>query len=310
MGSPSQATDFLKLAEIYEPEYQQQTITCSSDADCADITIAPAGGLAGNLTTRCLADFDGAKRCLLGCDPKKGDDGRCGGDFQCAKSTLGDLRCMRAPLDDALFAQCFPELQNYEIHAADSFVVAGVSSGFSVNQTPDATGECVVPPQTSEFVRLRQARVPLQPADTCALASPLDSINTKPIDPITSKPLQTNVCLVPPATGQLTQSQIIHFENGAFNIAVTIPTDSNGHVIVPPDGTAVAFNIIGGGSQLSAPLGIDVQAEDPSYVVVGPDHQTVYIVDSGKQPTAAGLRGQLLRLFTPTQSVDHLFRIR
>jgi hypothetical protein len=314
MGSSSQATDFLKLAEIYEPEYRaQQTHKCTLDSDCSDVTIAPAGGVQGNLATRCLADYDFAqtqqKWCLLGCDTAQGDDGRCGGDFECARSTQGDLRCMRAPLDDKLFRQCFPELQNYEIHTGESFVVAGVSSGFAVDLSPDANGECQVPPQMNEFVRLRQARVPLQPADTCALNSPLDSINTLPVVPVGSRPM-TNVCLVPPAPGQLTQPQTIHFENGLFNIAVTIPKDSNGNVIVPPDGTSVGFNIIGGGSLLAAPLGIDVQAEDPSYLVVGPDHQTVYIVDSGKQPTAAGLRGQLLRLFTPTQSVDHLFRIR
>jgi hypothetical protein len=309
MGSQTgQKTDFLKLAEIYEPEYLTQTHECMNDSNCSDVTIPPAGGVQGNLATRCLVDYDGKSRCLLGCDPAKGDDSRCGADFECTKSTQGDQRCMRAPLNDTTFGLCFPELQDYEIRAGEAFVVAGVTSGFAVNEIPDATGECTVPDQSNEYVRLRQARVPLEPADTCALASPLDSMSS--IVSPTMPMIKSNVCLVPTPAGQLTQSQIIHFENGTFNIAVTVPKDSNGVVIVPPDGTSVGFNIIGGGGQLTTPLGLDVQAEDPSYVLVGPDNQTVYIVDSGKQPTATGLRGQLLRLFTPTQSIDRLFRIR
>jgi hypothetical protein len=313
--TPPLPTSWLKLAEIYEPEYEQQTHECKMDSDCMDVTVAPATGVAGQLATRCLQDFDGVNRCLLGCDPAKGDDSgapmpRCGSDFQCHKSTQGDLRCMRAPLDDKLLSACLLELQNYEIHAGNSFTVAGVNSGFGVDEQPDATGECTVPDQSTDFVRLRQARIPLKPADTCTLASPLDSINTRVPDPTTKQLVQANVCLVPPAMGQLSPSQIIHFENGVFNIAVTIPVDANGNVIVPPDGTAIGFSLTGGGGVLSAPLGVDIQAEDPSYVVVGPDQQTVYIVDSGKTNVASGLRGQLLRLFTPTQTVDHLFRIR
>jgi hypothetical protein len=212
---------------------------------------------------------------------------------------------MRAPLDDSLFSQCFLELQPYEIHAGTGFTVQGTLSGFLSDVQPDATGECVQPKATNEYIRMRNWRVPLDPAVTC----PLGGTFTSPLQSI-DRSLQTNVCLIPSTNGGLGQARVIHWENGVFNIAPTIPVDANGFVIVPPDGTAVAWTITGGGAPLSAPLGVDVQAEDPTYAVVAPDKQTVYVVDGGKTNLASGLRGQLLRLFSPTQTVDHLFVIR
>jgi hypothetical protein len=323
-----QTTSLLQLAEIYEPEYTQQTRECNSDDDCSLVTVAPASGPSGGLPTRCLPDWDGQKRCLVRCED--GDDPnsttpRCGPDFECARSgTYGDKRCMRAPLDDKLFATCFPELQSYEIVAGDVFTVTGLASGFNFNEAPDATGECQktssTDKNTSEYVRLRQSRVPLQPPDACVqLLSSGEKPPASPLDSIDSSKLNTNVCYMPQAMDQLSTQQIVHFENGVFNIAVTIPTVTSTFdplkppaplVVVPPDGTVVGLNITGGGAPLAAPLGVDVQAEDPTFAVVGPDQQTVYIVDGGKTAVASGLRGQLLRLYTPTQTVDHLFVIR
>jgi len=53
-----------------------------------------------------------------------------------------------------------------------------------------------------------------------------------------------------------------------------------------------------------------VQAQQPRYVTVAPDHQTLYVVDEGKSPVATGLRGQLLRLFSNSQAVDTTFVVR
>ncbi len=46
---------------------------------------------------------------------------------------------------------------------------------------------------------------------------------------------------------------------------------------------------------------------DPEWA---PDGQTVYVVDEGRQTLATGLRGQLIRLLTPTQVSDPSFVIR
>jgi hypothetical protein len=79
---------------------------------------------------------------------------------------------------------------------------------------------------------------------------------------------------------------------------------------VPPDNTSISIGVTGGGSSLQSLLGVDVQAQQPRYVSVAPDGQTVYIVDEGKSPFATGLRGQLLRLFSASQSVDTTFIVR
>ena len=104
-------------------------------------------------------------------------------------------------------------------------------------------------------------------------------------------------------------ARVVHFENPIFNLAVQFPK-SDGQVIIPPDGTAISMQLTGGGATLLALLGVDVQAQQPRYVAVAPDGQTVYVVDEGKGTSAAGLRGQLLRLFSPTQSVDTTFVVR
>jgi hypothetical protein len=104
-------------------------------------------------------------------------------------------------------------------------------------------------------------------------------------------------------------SWAVHFENQIFNIALQIPVLAT-RPLIPPDGTAVAFTVTGGGNPLVSLLGVDVQAQQPRSVAVGPDGQTIYVVDEGKASTATGLRGQLLRLFSSSQSVDTTFVVR
>jgi hypothetical protein len=318
-GSPP--LDYLALAEIYEPEFAEQTHGCALDKDCADVTIAtsgttsPDGGVPPAGATSCVPDFDGVKRCLRVCAV----DGDCGRDFECAKSTQGDMRCVRAPLDDELFFNlmtvqpgqhgcpsggppcsrgCVQELQQYDIRAGASFLVGGTGSGILVSGVADAGGECRMPAPTTSYARERQARLPLKPDNDC----PASVAQT----PLASLPLSSpsNVCKI-----EAGGVRIVHYENPLFNIALQIP-EFGSRIIVPPDGTSISMQITGGGTSMSIPLGVDVQAQQPRFVAVAPDHQTVYIVDEGKSISAAGLRGQLLRLFTPSQSMDRLFIVR
>ncbi|MCU1277309.1 MAG: hypothetical protein JWM53_855, partial [bacterium] len=297
-------SDILTIGEIYEPEYIEQTQTCASDADCQGITVVAQSGGATR-TTSCLRDADGQNRCLLPCsDVTKDND--CGVDFECAVSVFGDSRCLRAPIGDANYWRtCMPELQPYEIHAGDAFTVAGTQSGYLSSEVADPqTGECKVPPQTLESVRLQQWRIPLT-VDPMTKTCPAN-VNAQPLSESIDPSLQTNVCVLTATPGV----ERIHFENPIFNIVAQVPLSVNGKPAVPPDGTAVSFDITGGGTNLIAQLGVDVQAQQPRYATVAPDNQTLYITDEGKSPSGAGLRGQLLRLFSPSQSVDPTFVVR
>lgn len=313
-GTNTTTTDVLTLGEIYEPEFSEQTHTCGTQVDCSDVSVvAQLNG--GTSPTACLPDSDGVSRCLLPCD---GTDTVCGPDFECALSSFGDFRCMRAPIgaagdprnpndpprvDPLFWKLCMPEAQQYEVHAGDAFTISGTLSGFLSSESVGAKGECVIPPQTLESVRLSQWRVPLS-APPCP-----PNVDAQPLVESIDPGLQTNVCALSttaPGVG------LVHFENPVFNIAVQTPLDaSRNKPIVPLDGTAISFNLTGGGgSSLVANLGVDVQAQQPRYALVGPDGQTVYVVDEGKSPAGAGLRGQLLRLFSTSQSVDTSFIVR
>jgi len=317
---PTGTTDLLELGEIYEPEFVEQTKSCTADADCMGIQVVsqPHNVLRD---TACLMDADGQKRCLLPCDSKAATDdmkhpNECGFDFECTTSAFGDERCMRAPIGSLVsgkdrpaglvnWQDCMPELQEYEIHVGGQFTVSGTSSGYLSNEVQQADGECVVPPQTLDRVRLTQWRVPLSAPDCPANvnANPLSSS----IDPTV---LPRNVCSV--KLSGAAGSTLIHFENPIFNIVVQIPTTGTmtPTPLIPPDGTSISMGVTGGGSFLNALLGVDVQAQQPRYVTVAPDHQTLYVVDEGKSPVATGLRGQLLRLFSNSQAVDTTFVVR
>jgi hypothetical protein len=295
-GLAGEITDRLDLAEIYEPEHPASTHACAVDDDCKDVTLTAGNAATTPLPTSCLADVDGAHRCLRACRPEGTAAERgCGVDFQCvAARGTGDFRCMRAPLDDTLFATCFPELTPYEVHVGEAFLVSGAQTGVLTDLEPDPmTRECRVPPSTAstaQFARQHASRVPMIPANRCAGGDLLDAL------PVSSNP--ANVCLFDDSNGR-----VIHFENPFFVIGVKVPA-------VPPDQTLLKFSIVGGGFPLIVTLGVDVQAQQPRAAVTGPDGQTVFVVDEGKQSTATGLRGQLLRLFSLTQSIDRTFLVR
>jgi len=307
--TPGTRTDLLELAEIYEPEFApEETDVCASDMDCAGITVAVQPDNIDKKTL-CLPDADGKKRCILPCDldPKMvaADPTvkECGVDFECAASAFGDTRCLRTPIGGPSHWQtCMPELQEYEVHVGNAFTVSGTSSGYLSNERTGTGGECEVPPQTISRVRLTQWRIPMT-APACPAnvnASPL----AESIDPAV---LPSNVCAVQAAG---TGAALIHFENPVFNIVAQLPLGPRGKPLVPPDGTAVSMAVTGGGNNLQSLLGVDVQAQQPRYVQVAPDGQTVYVVDEGKSSVATGLRGQLLRLFSPSQSIDPTFIVR
>jgi hypothetical protein len=295
--------DVLELAEIYEPEFPQETNSCTTDADCRGVSVLSASGTV--TATACRADSDAAHtmRCLLPCKSEK--DTICGVGFVCATSQAtdkpGEFRCMRAPIDHDLWKLCYREVQDYEVHVGDAFLVYGNASGYVAYQEQNASNECFVPPVLGdEFERLRQARVPLSPNVACppSMTSPLDSMDPS---------LHTNVCQFNGVSG----FQVVHFENPVMNIALQIPKQGiNNRVVVPPDQTQILWTVVGGGNPLTAPLGVEIQAQQPRYAVVAPDRQTVYVIDEGKSPSATGLRGQLLRLYSTTQQVDSLFRVR
>jgi hypothetical protein len=340
------ATDQLTLGEIYEPEARPPTQNgvipaggiCASDADCQNATFTvtdqtgatvfdPKTGQSLQFQTQCLLDGDGQKRCLHACDPKAPVNPNvpvCGQDFQCAESVLGDGRCMRAPLNPALFTaidqggeSCMRESQPYEVLSGNSFLVTGSVTGFLSELQPNpATHECEVPPISSSFVRLHQSRIPL-PQDGHALPvcptliDPRTDLQTAGIpsnnvlgfvDPRSG--FASNVCLFTGPTGA-TGDTVIHFENPYFALGLAIPPSRP----VPPLLTSISFNVVGGGAALSVPVGIDVPAQQPNSMVVAADGQTLYIVDEGRQSSASGLRGQLLRVSSAAQTTDRTFVI-
>jgi hypothetical protein len=306
----TQVTDVLKLAEIYEPEYSFQTLDCSMDDKvCAQVTVRRTlpDGTSAQLPTTCANTLDekgqSVKRCIRTCD----DGLSCGQDFQCQPSRYGDMRCMYAPLSDQLFADCLPELQAYQIRAGDAFLVTGQATGQLSDLEPSATDrECSLPVNaTAPFVKLRQARLPLDPAkmdacdpsitrETAWLAQP--SSATRNVCKILDDDLET----------------VIHFENPWFAFGLAVPKIQNGtqKIIIPPPSLQLSFQVVGGQGPLVIALATDVQAQQPRVAITGPDRQTVYIVDEGKQSTGTGLRGQLLRLVSGAQSVDRTFQVR
>ena len=132
------------------------------------------------------------------------------------------------------------------------------------------------------------------------------STPTPLVESIDPTVLASNVCAVNAASE--TTTRVIHFENPIFNIAVQLPLDGHKVPFVPPDNTSVSMARHRRRINLTALLGVDVQAQQPRYVAVAPDGQTVYVVDEGKSPLATGLRGQLLRLFSPTPVGRHHLR--
>jgi|GEM_PF-6956268 len=311
--APGLTEDVIRLGEIYQPEHPAETKTCDpSDARSCD-TVPVEGivnGLPANLPTSCLLDLDGQHRCLRACTPNDPTEaGACGTGFQCAPShdvnnVVGPGRCMRMPLDDIYVKPreqggygCLRELQPYEIHTGEQFLVTGIASGQLANYQPGPDGECQLAPNaTSSYVRLRQPRIPLIGVPDCfaAGATPTpDQILSTIVPP--SAP-SSNICLF--AAGQ------VHFENPYLAFGLNLPPGA------PPEKYALSFIVVGGGFSLSRTLGVDVVALQPTAAVTGPDLQSVFVVDEGKQSTGSGLRGQLLRLSTIGVATDPGFIVR
>jgi hypothetical protein len=322
-------TDELELGEIYQPEHPVETRTCTQGADdCHDVTVLNADGTVA-LPTTCLADADGVFRCLRACHSNGSDrEQACGPDFQCLRSRFGNDRCMRAQLDPAKFEACMPELQTYEIHAGEAFLIEGSATGvFSDLQANPQTRECEIPPQSSEYVRLHQARIPIEPPAQCP-ASLITGDRLGPLPPDFLDPVSgvaTNVCQIEP---DLTPrpghavARVIHFENPMFSFLLSVkagpaaspaPTASPAPSVdktVPPDQLTLSFTLVGSGFPLGLALAIDVQAQQPRYAVTAPDRQTVFVVDEGKQSVGVGLRGQLLKLSSEAVAIDRSFQVR
>jgi hypothetical protein len=363
MGAPLPATgetsDWLRLRQIYEPEHFVDTRECNVDADCAMVTIngpKDTNGAVTLLPTKCLPDdFDGKNRCLRACDPAATDvmASGCGTDFLCIGPNQATLpageggRCMRAPINQALFAECLNELQPYEIHAGETFIVSGSATGYFNDFEPDpVTRECVVPPVSSPFVRLHQGRIPIGAADLSwcpALSNPLDALpatapnvcldqrsvmaptacttNADCNKDMNGMPTDLDRECIPrsDAPGGFclgrTATRSIHYENVFYAIELNVPARSlSGQerpiMMSPQDATDLKFILVGGGFPLATALGVDAQAQQPKVVVTSPDRQTIFVVDEGKSSAATGLRGQLLRVSTAVQATDRTFQVR
>lgn len=337
-----EVTDQLTFAPIFQPEHPIDTRTCTAPADCVAVKSTDLSG--ASLDTSCLLDVgfgtSGVRRCLVPCDPAAP---RCGRGFSCGNAAPPDarvdFRCMRAPLaDQNLLDTCMRELQVYEIHAGEAFLVSATVNGLYTNVQPsppacsDDMGqlldlmsqlssrcrECEIPNSMAASVQLRQSRIPIEPATSCdqltpccglppitALVQPDPMLPPEPDTSLnTLGPGRPNVCLVPRATAET--SRKIHFENPVLSLAVNLPDDH----LVPPDGFVLSFNTVGGTRLLQVGLGIEIQALQPRAAVTAPDRQTVFVIDEGKQATATGLRGQLLRLLSASQTVDPFFKVR
>ncbi|MEO6953601.1 MAG: hypothetical protein ABI321_17500 [Polyangia bacterium] len=299
-------TDVLTVGEIYEPEYTSQTHLCAADVDCVDVVVSPSIQSASTqtLTTSCLADTDGVKKCLRGCAVSgNSTETGCGAGYVCARSGLGDTRCMRAPYDLGLFQDCLSYPERYNVRVGDGYSISGGSSGFLTDLQPNAaTQECEAPPSSSALARLRSPRVPLD-APPC----PLQPLVTSGVDALTYQGEGApNACRIQTNDDDL----LLHFEGPILSFALRVPHNPTGYV--PEDDTKLVFGVVGGGFPLSLILQLrsSPPAQNPIASVVAPDQGTVYIVDEGKGTSASSLRGQLLRLITSLQECDPSFEVR
>jgi hypothetical protein len=219
--------------------------------------------------------------------------------------------CVRAPLEDGYLKNCLREVQSYEIHAGDAFIVTGSVSGFiATSQANPMTKECETPPVSSPYVRLRQPRIPVELAtlpqclSTAEKMQPIEQRAHQPWDAITPPAApEANVCYYDDEFGS---ASIIHFENPFLAVGVKMPKSLK----VPQEKLALAFDVVGGGFPITAILQVSDVAQQPRSAVSAPDGQFIYIVDEGKSSAATGLRGQLFRLNTASLTVDRTFVVR
>jgi hypothetical protein len=128
-----------------------------------------------------------------------------------------------------------------------------------------------------------------------------------------------------PATHVCANATNLHYENPIFTVVLTVPVRQPLSTIgavgtgwntpvpsrVPDDGTRIAFTLVGGFHALALTLSsVDAIAQLPRTAITGPDGTTLYVVDEGRQAVGTGLRGQVLRFFTDSQSNDVTFSVR
>ncbi|HEX2569764.1 MAG TPA: hypothetical protein VH877_09420 [Polyangia bacterium] len=332
--------DRLALEEIMEPESPLNTHTCSvlgDTTECNDVKVLVRSNSATvSLPTTCLPDGAGVYRCLRGCRVGATDtEGLCGPGFVCATSQSGRDQCLRAPLpQDNL--PCFTEAQDYLVRVGDAFRVSGeVSQSLEEGQVDSATGLCVQ--STDPAQRYLQSRVPL---DDRLVDCPPD-VKADWLAPLTNLPAgnYSNVCrLAGPApctqnsdcgTGGtcLLESRtclgdtIVRFSNPVFDTAIVVPirpllSSATGSGVpvtynrIPAIAAQVNFRSTGGYGPLSfLPTG-SIAPQLPRAITLGPDRQTLYIVDEGRENVATGRRGQLLRFFGGGKNSDTNFIIQ
>ena len=213
---------------------------------------------------------------------------------------------------------CFAELQGYEIHAGESFVVSGTSSGFLRSSSPDpVTGACVLP-GPDDPKHLLRGRLPLD-APACDPSLTANWLGPAPANAPVACTLEAN------DTGRA-----LRYQNPLIGFVVRVPTrditaqtgmvtglpdggvlaPGSGLTRVPVENTVLSFPIIGGFRPMLFALSSDVLAQLPRAAVIAPDGVTMFVADQGLQSSTAGLRGQIIRFFTDSQSSDSTFQVR
>ncbi|MCS6912506.1 MAG: hypothetical protein RMK29_19015 [Myxococcales bacterium] len=116
----------------------------------------------------------------------------------------------------------------------------------------------------------------------------------------------------------------IHYENAVLNLVLRLPRrpdplvleDARGRVVlparewaVPPEGYSIVFNVLGGFRPfaVTAEVPAGQRAQSLRAAITAPDG-AVFIVDEGRLGAAAGLRGQLMRIFRT--GMDNSFLVR
>ena len=339
-------SDRLELEEIAEPESPRDTHTCTvlgDTAECADVRVLVRSNSATvSLPTTCLPDGAGVLRCLRGCRLNASDTNNlCGPGFICAAARSGFEQCLRAPLPPAQDTLCFTEAQDYQVRVGDAFLVTGeISQALEEGQVDPATGLCTT--STNPQQRFLQSRIPLdERVMECPPDVQADWLAPLPNLPAGSYLPYSNVCrlVTPPScddngdcgTGGvcLLESRtclgntIVRFSNPVFEAVVVVPprallASANGPGVpltysrVPAIDAQVNFRFTGGYGPLSfVPQSTVGRTPQLARVIIaGPDRQTLYIIDEGRENVTTGVRGQLLRFYANTKNPDTGFNVQ
>jgi hypothetical protein len=252
------------------------------------------------------------------------EDGRlCGDGYECDAATH---RCIAGrTLDEAAKSQCFPELVPYYLLAGDAFLAVGQLSGSPVTgylhrMVPSPTAS-----ENGHFACVDQLTLTTDPAEQARLALMQGRIPLLPPvctnQPWSDWPPTPNPCRIDGVDEQyyfdtgggspLRDGRAVKafFANPIINVGFLIgQLDAQGGLTAypPPSLNYVIQADVGGWFQ---PYQVNLAAFLPETAVTGPDG-FIYVVDSGLQGSASGLRGQLLRIDPVTNSVDVNFVVR